>query len=353
MCSPTIGIEHNRLDYWRDNRDYLVKRTSLAIPQTFATIWLRYSFCKPDNEDARNHYNHTLEYRPTVRNQAPQLLHLVDVINDADPLNIEEGNPDLRNAYVQNHMLTWRYTPYGKPINNQLAANLEVITDALVRGYVYNTSTGVRRHRTYNVDGNTNFRLMNSFNWEFGRQKQFSFGSGTSFSLNNNTDMVGINLEAPVKAQVRNLGLTEDLMLAYKIGKQTLRINGAVTHRHTSSERPDFNTIDAQHYKYGISGIFSLPAGFGISTDLNFYKRVGYGVRELDTTDAVWNLRLTYAPPRNKHWVISADGFDLLHNLSNVDYAVTATGRTITYTNSLPRYFIVTVQYRLNIQPKK
>lgn len=48
-----------------------------------------------------------------------------------------------------------------------------------------------------------------------------------------------------------------------------------------------------------------------------------------------------------------ADGFDLLHSLSNVNYAVTASGRTVSYTNALPRYFMLSVQYRLSIQPKK
>lgn len=47
------------------------------------------------------------------------------------------------------------------------------------------------------------------------------------------------------------------------------------------------------------------------------------------------------------------DGFDMLYKLSNVNYAVTATGRTVAYTNTLPRYFLLSVQYRLNIQPKK
>ncbi len=358
MIMPSLGIEHNRLDYWRDNRSYLVRRSSFEIPQTYATVWLNYDFGKADSGDgqdspyARTHYNHNIEYRPSIHNQAPQLLHLVDVVNDADPLNIQEGNPGLHNAYVQNHRLSWRYTPEGKPISNQLRANLEIISDALVRGYVYNTATGVRRYKTYNVGGNTNFNMANYFNWEFGRSKQFSLSSSTSWSLNNSTDMVGINEESPSKAQVRNLWLSEILSFSYKIGKQTIGLHGNVSHRNTTSERPDFNPIDAQHYKYGIKGIFSLPAGFGASTDFYFYKRVGYGVRELDTTDAIWNLRLTYTPKGNR-WVISADGFDLLHKLSNVNYAVTATGRTVTYTNTLPRYFIVTVQYRLNIQPKK
>lgn len=47
------------------------------------------------------------------------------------------------------------------------------------------------------------------------------------------------------------------------------------------------------------------------------------------------------------------DGFDLLHQLSNVSYNVNAQGRTETYTNVLPRYAMLHVQYRLNIQPKK
>lgn len=47
-----------------------------------------------------------------------------------------------------------------------------------------------------------------------------------------------------------------------------------------------------------------------------------------------------------------ADGFDLLHQLSNVSYAVTATGRTVTVTNTLPRYILASVQYRFNINPR-
>lgn len=44
---------------------------------------------------------------------------------------------------------------------------------------------------------------------------------------------------------------------------------------------------------------------------------------------------------------------DLLHRLSNIHYAINATGRTVTYTNTLPRYVLLTAQYRLNINPKK
>ncbi len=63
-------------------------------------------------------------------------------------------------------------------------------------------------------------------------------------------------------------------------------------------------------------------------------------------------MRLTYTP-HGGHWVFMADGFDLLRQLSNVNYAVNASGRTVTYTNALPRYFLFSVQYRFSLQPKK
>lgn len=353
MFMPTLGVDHHRLDYWRENRSYLVKRTSFIMPRSYVTASFQYSFGHDERSTFKQQRNNQLMYRINLNTEGPELLHLVNVINDSDPLNIQEGNPDLKNSLTQSHLVEWYYMPYGKPVENRLGFTFTNVSNALVRGYVYDTSTGVRRYRTYNVGGNHSFRAHNYLNAEFGSKKQFTLSSETSWNLENNTDMVGINAETPEKAQVSNNLLSENLTFGYRIGKQQISLNGNVTHRHTSSERPDFNTINAQHYKYGVNGIFELPAGFGISTDLFFYKRVGYGVKELDSTDAVWNMRLTYTPKGNKHWVFSVDGFDLLHKLSNVHYAVTATGRTVSYTNSLPRYMVFTVQYRLNIQPKK
>lgn len=321
LIMPTFGVDHHHLDYWRENRSYLVKRTSFIMPRTYSTAQIDYRFGKP--EQGYN-YRNTLTYDFKIQTEGPDLLHLVDVINDSDPLNIQEGNPHLKNALKQGHDLSWKFTPFGKPLNNRLLLSYNTVANALVRGYTYDTATGIRRFRTYNVSGNYTLSASNYFNYEFGNQKQFTLASSTSGSLINSTDMVGTDTPAPDKVQVRSNTFTEGLSLAYRIGKQQITLDGNLTHRHTTSERPDFNPINAQHYKYGVRGIFSLPAGFGISTDFYVYKRVGYGVKELDTTDPVWNMRLTYTPKNSKHWVFTLDGFDMLHRLSNVHYSVTA-----------------------------
>lgn len=352
MFAPGVGVDHHHFDYWRENRSYLVKRTSFIMPRGAASTMLRYSFHKSSPEQTGNAFDHILGYGFNLSTDQPELLHLVDVVTDSDPLNIQEGNPDLHNSLTQAHSIFWTYNPFGRSLGHGLAFTYSRIHNNLVRGYIYDTATGVRRFKTYNVDGNDSFTANDYLNWEFGKQKQFTLTAVTTYSLMNSTDMVGINMDLPAKTQVQNQSISEDLTFSYRIGRQMLQANASVTNRHTTSESQDFNTINAQHFKYGINGVFSLPKGFGLSTDIFFYKRNGYGVKELDSTDAVWNLRFSYTPPKSK-WVFTADGFDLLHKLSNVHYAVTATGRTVSYSNTLPRYFLLTVQYRLNIQPKK
>lgn len=167
-------------------------------------------------------------------------------------------------------------------------------------------------------------------------------------------DMIGINSSVATKSIADTRTINQSLSFDWQLGKQTLKLKGAVTSRHTESTREDFEVIDANHYNYGVQGNFVLPGGFGINTDFTLYTRDGYGLKQLDTTDAIWNLGMTYVPNlRGKHWVFMVNAFDLLQQLSNTHYAISASGRTVSYTNALPRYVMFSVQYRLNIQPKK
>ncbi len=348
---PEFIFEHDHLDYWRGERDYLVTRSSFyALANKYdVSATLHWGVVR---NGRRLKFSNELRYSFNYNTKTPDLLHMVDVVNDADPLNISAGNPDLRNEYRRTHTLHWMYVPHGKTLSNTLNISASFTTDALVRGYTYDTTTGVRRNRTYNVDGNSGYTLDNTFMLQFGRQQQFTISSGTNAGITNYADMIGVNLSEPVKSKVTNRTLSENLKLGWQIGRQNIQLSGNVTLRNTVSTREDFSDINARHFNYGVLGQFVIPGGFGINTDFMFYTRRGYGVSYLDTTDAIWNVRLTYTP-RGGRWTFMVDGFDLLHQLSNVNYAVNASGRTVSYTNALPRYVLFSFQYRLNIQPRR
>ena len=353
LFSGTLSFINRKFTYWRNDKDYKmsVSNTLYSMPNMW-TGMLEYKFGKYGEERIQN-YRNQIRYSFILDPTLPDLFDMVDVVNDADPLNIYYGNPDLKTAVRKRHQFWWFYRPQSHTFKNDFSVSYTSTSNELTRGYTYDTSTGVRYNKMYNVDGNHNFSISDNVEWQFGRTKQFTLTYTIDAGFSQATDMIGVNKEMPELRRIHNSMANQRFKLTWQIGKQNIGVRCDAVTRHTTSRQAGFNTLNANHVNAGVQGVFTLPAGFGISTDFTCYTRRGYGVDYLDTTDPVWNLRLTYAPPRNSHWVFMLDGFDMLHQLSNVNYAVTASGRTVSYTNSLPRYMLLSVQYRLNIQPKK
>lgn len=350
FISPRVGIIHRHLDYWRNDRSYLESKTNATF--TLSSIWdgmIEMQFGKK-----KRGYRNSVRYSYRIDQTLPELEDMLDITDDSNPLNIYYGNPGLKTATRHRHLFRWSYSPSSYQFHNIFYASFANTNNAITRGYTYDTHTGVRYNRKYNVDGNRIIAFTNEINWQFGATKQFTLSSETDLNLTRYADMIGVDMEAPQQFMINNNSISERLRIGWNFASgQNIMIRGDYTNRHTISSQPGFSTINAWHLNYGISGVFTLPAGFGISTDFMCYTRHGYGSSYLDTTDPVWNLRLTYAPPRLKHFVFTVDGFDLLQKLSNVNYAVNAAGRTVSYTNTIPRYILFSIQYRLNIQPKK
>lgn len=353
MIAPHLQLNHRNFNYFTSGTNYHISKSYATV--TINSIWsgmVEYQFTSRE-QGQRTVYNNSMRYSYRIEPTLPGMEDMVGITLDSDPLNIYIGNPGLKVQYRHRHLYRWSYSPQKYPFNNILYLGYTHISGALTRGYVYDTATGVRRNKMYNVDGNHTFAITNELSWQFGAKKQFTLSSASDVDFSTLHDMIGVNKSEPERTDVRNRILSEKLKFSWQIGAQSLSLRCDYTNRRTTSTQQGFNNFSANHLNYGINGVFRLPAGFGASTDFMFYTRNGYGVPQLDKTDPIWNLRITYAPPSLKKWVFMVDGFDLLHKLNNVDYTVNAAGRLVSYTNSLPRYILLSVQYRLNIQPKK
>lgn len=350
--APKLRLLNRHMDYFREGHEYPVTNNSFVTAVGNFGAYIEYAWDGTGKDDRRRNYRNRLQTEYRLNPSSPDLIYMVDLEDTADPMNITVGNPGLRNAYEHQEKVEWVYSHPQHPLHNTLTLKATQTTDALVRGYTYDTSTGIRRTKSYNVNGNNTFNAMEVFDLQFGRKQQYTLTSTTSETITNYADMIGVNMSEPTKSTVRSNYFSQKLRLGWQIGKQNLEVKGEAVLRHTTSTREDFSPINARHFNYGVLGRFNLPYGFGINADFTCYTRRGYGSRQLDTTDAILNVGLSFAP-RKSHWVFMVDGFDLLHQLSNVQYAVSASGRTVSYTNALPRYVLFTAQYRINKQPKK
>lgn len=132
----------------------------------------------------------------------------------------------------------------------------------------------------------------------------------------------------------------------------SLRVQGRVKSKITKQDLTEAIVVRYDNAGRAIDSIRCNQGVFVIDGEYIHMSIFSFYVAHRDTTDAIWNARLTYTP-RGGRFVIMADAFDLLHQLSNVNYAVNAQGRTITWSNTLPRYVLLSVQFRFNKQPRR
>lgn len=280
---------------------------------------------------------------------SPDLVDMVEFKDDLDPLNVRLGNPGLDDSESHNFSLSYRKDSEKYQSYRVYAS---VLRNALAYGCGYDSTNGVKTGKMYNVNGNYVMGLSQYFSFGFGSSKQFDFGNRTTLDYRRSVDLISENTLIPEKNTVGNILFGENLELSYGFGKNKITLNGEGRLSRFTSKQINFKNFTARDYRYGVRGDFTLPVGFGLSTDFTVYTRRGYSDGLLNETNLVWNARASYTMLKGQ-LTFMVDGFDILHNLNNVFYNVNAQARTETYTNVLPRYVMFHVQWEFHKAPKK
>jgi hypothetical protein len=347
QLAPNVRLFRQTLDYEQGGMSRNPKRTSLLFESSSTHVYYRLGEYRGTSGMAQ--YKHSFDLELKASGTTPDMSWLVDIPYTANPLNTYEGTDKLSNEQRLDLSLTYSFLPKGSRLMESVILRSNFIDNALVRGYRYDTQTGVRTIRSYNVDGNKNFGVTNSLSVPVGR---VMLSSSTAFDYGHVADMIGTDCD-PTPYRIKNMFVTEQLQLQYAPAKWlSLTAKTDVQWRKTMSSETNFNEISAVTSNTGVTALVKLPARFQVSTDATLYARNGYGSPELDTKDWVWNARLSWTT-KKRDWLFAVDGFDLLKQLSSVNYAVNAQGRTVTYSNVLPRYLMFHVQYKFNYLPKR
>ncbi|MCM1141173.1 MAG: outer membrane beta-barrel family protein [Muribaculum sp.] len=280
---------------------------------------------------------------------SPDLVDMVDFTDDLDPLNVRLGNPNLKDS--ESHDFRLRYRKDSERYQSY-SLYATILRNTLAYGYGYDSATGIKTGKMYNVNGNYVMGLSQYFSTSFGSMNRFDFENTTTIDFRRSVDLISENTFVPLKNKVNNLAFSENVELSYKYGNSKISVLGEARISRFDSRQENFRNFTAGDFKYGINGNFTLPAGFGISTDLTAYTRRGYSDRELNKTNVVWNAQARYTTFKGQ-LTFMVDGFDILHNLSNIFYSVNAQARTETYTNVLPRYVMFHIQWKFHKAPKK
>lgn len=293
------------------------------------------------------------QYNLTVT--PPSLTNFINIYDTTDPMNVYIGNSDLKNRNYHYIHMNLQKRDKERQITQSLNFRWEYNQNSLIQGYIYNPETGVRIWRPYTVNGNWYIGANYLLTLPLDKKRRLMLRTTTHPTYAHNVSMIGTSTLAsamPDRYSIRNFSLEESLQLTCKLGNHRLTLNGKTTLHNVTSSMESFNHFTAQDYTYGASALIRLPLKMQLSTDLMAYTRRGYTSPEMNGTDIAWNARLTYPLMKGK-MVVMLDGFDILGQLSNVTRTLNAQSRTESYTNTLPRYALLHITYKLNKMPRR
>lgn len=340
--NAVVAPRHRGLDYQRGRLDTLAAQNGVE-----GYIDLSYALYPKKNYQKHWYFSVRHDFSPA------SIFDAIDYRDDSQPLVVKLGNPTLKGN--QRTSMSISFERRTKEAMNHYRAwfNGGYLHRQTAQSVTYNPQNGQYTYRPVNVSGAYYVYANCNVSHTLDRKKRWTWETTANARFNHSVDHA--LMEGMTTSQenvVNTVTLNENTYVQYSKGKLNLRAEANAMWRHSEGRMHAFSTLNAVDCNYGLSGRYTLPFGLTMATDLKMYSRRGYGSASMNTDDLVWNASLSQSFLKGK-LVASLEAFDLLHQLSNTQYAVNAQGRVETWNHSLPNYVMLHLQWMFNKNPKK
>ena len=270
---------HERLSYQRGPLDTLVTRNTFRFePELRINL-----FAKKTRNPALIRLYH-------LESNAP-LVSLLSIRDDANPLVVRLGNPDLK-AYTSQSTLEAEYKDIRSARHNfHVSGFYGYLHNKVSEAVSFNPATSVYTYRPESVHGSYDIRLKGGIFYTLDKNKYWTVEANLDALFTHWLDhmMLAGETESHVNA-VNSLTQHHKAYIQYNKGTLNIRATGDIRWRHSEGKMYDFETLNATDFQYGLSARYTLPRlNTTLSADGNMYSRRGYGSSELVAAMAAAN----------------------------------------------------------------
>ncbi|MDR3217728.1 MAG: outer membrane beta-barrel protein [Dysgonamonadaceae bacterium] len=275
----------------------------------------------------------------------PSATQLRDYLDDSNPTNWNQGNPNLKPGYSNSLRLQFqKYVPETQ-FMYMLMGNGSFSLNDIVS--VTKTQPGGIRLSTYeNINGNWNSMLMGMVNTPL-KNKRFSISNMVMGMYSHSNSYVD---------ELKNLGksasINDNLRLNYSSDLFYFSVNGNINFSNiTYSANPESN-LKTTNYGLGANTTWYLPKKWTVDSDINWTIRTGYA-EEYNIPQTLWNASVTKELFNKKFGTgsLRLQIFDILKNRNNISATTTTNGFSTSQSLVLPSYFMVSLIYRFSAFP--
>ena len=298
-----------------------------------------------------------------IENTLPDIMYLLDVRDNSNPLFMYRGNSSLATARKYSLRADWELKTKSRLRQLRLRADYNKWHNSIGMAQIFDRKTSVTTYMPMNVDGNWLASLRANYSQAIDRSGHFMMANEFSLDYRHSVDFSGTSSESGSDAsvstthldlqEVNTLTAWDELRLDYRIKSIVVSAKANVKWNRMTSPDPDFDRFTYTDFSYGLSFTARAIAGIDVATDIMVYNRRGYADPSMNTTDWVWNASLQKAFGKRKQWIVKATGFDLLQQLSSIRRTVNAQGRTEIRYNTVPSYATLSLMYCFDMKPKK
>lgn len=338
-------FNERQLDYDRDACTYKINRHAFFLYPEVSLEW------KKSKSDSC-HWAHRmlLKYKGTP--QMADLFKLLPIRDGSDPLNIFLGNENLKNAFINEAGINY-YTDNSvtrHSIGGEV--NWRHVNNDYAMKSVYESATG---RRTYTPINTSKTHLLNGrifYSFPIGKSQHFWLTTSLSENYYCREEVSYTN----------NINIEQGKMLHSLTITPLLRVNGTVGDKFRGSIawQTDFQKISwsGEHHHYRTSKLSSdltwqLPWNLEIGSDFKAFFYDGYSDASLNKSKSIWNCSLNkYFNLKGNILALKVTVHDILDNASSLTTSMSYAGRIEEYTNIMPRYVLLSINYMLNWSSK-
>ncbi|MDR0295274.1 MAG: outer membrane beta-barrel protein [Prevotellaceae bacterium] len=294
-----------------------------------------------------------INYRGSTRQ--PSMSQLQPVLDNADPLFVNIGNPDLNPEFQHNLFGMYRNTNVKTYFTLFTFFSANYTFDKIVNANIYDNA-GRQTMIPVNTDGvySGNVRLM--INAPFAQNSKLYITSNTGINFNRTVNFTGSVdnisdkerdelLRLTTRNNTQNLNLNEQIRLNYKGTKFDASISGRANWTKAWYSIDNRTATNYWNNTVGADFNWSLLWDFGLSSDINHNYYIGYSSGN-DKPMTLWNAELTKQLFKNKQGTISVKVFDILNKSRGTMRNATNNYIEDINTNTLGRYVMFSFTYR-------
>lgn len=277
----------------------------------------------------------------------PDLRYVINVRDDRDPLNITLGNSDLKNERSYTAGFEYRQRWSGKSATLHARLDYEAVANAVGMSAVYDKQTGVRTFRPENVNGNYAITARLGYNRPLDRAQKWLLGARTGVQLHREVDLNTLST-SPRSEQIKvaNWLTSQMFYLNYRPNARWyFRTSFYGEWVRLDDSRTEVERVNTFQLYYNFRITSHLPWNLHFNTSCRVETRYGFNDRSLYGANVLWDADLSRTFLKDR-LTVKLQAHDLLNDNRYTYVSFNSRSRIETWTNSLPRYFMLILSYR-------